>query len=125
MSQDAEEARLAEIRGGLAAHYEALERARLQRASRVAEFAGMVSGWHPTAVPWRTGKSIHRTIYACPPGSSYRDGEVVIGMMDTPELAEAAVFAHNRLLGETPALPIDGSAAGAEDRGPGGGQGQE
>jgi hypothetical protein len=29
-----------------------------------------------------------------PPGSSYRDGEVLIGMMDTPELARAVVDAH-------------------------------
>lgn len=48
-----------------------------------------------TEVPWRTGKSIGRTIYACPPGSSYRDGEIVIGMMDTPELAAHVVLVHN------------------------------
>lgn len=50
--------------------------------------------------PWRTGRSVGRTIYACPPGSSYRNGEVLIGMMDSPELATAAVEAHNFLLGE-------------------------
>lgn len=46
-------------------------------------------------VPWRVGKSVGRTIYACPPGSSYRDGEELIGMMDTPLLAEEAVASHN------------------------------
>lgn len=65
----------------------------------MAEFAGMMSGWHPTAVPWRTGQSVGRTIYACPPGSSYRQGEVLIGLMDTPELARAAVDAHNARIG--------------------------
>lgn len=49
--------------------------------------------------PWRTGRSVGRTIYACPPGSSYRVGEVLIGMMDSPELATAAVEAHNVVMG--------------------------
>jgi hypothetical protein len=57
-----------------------------------------VSDWHPATVPWRTGQSVGRTIYACPPGSSHRDGEVLIGIMDTPELAKAAVDAHNVLI---------------------------
>jgi len=48
-----------------------------------------------TEMPWRTGKSIGRTIYACPPGSDYRDGEIVIGMMDTPEIADEVVASHN------------------------------
>jgi hypothetical protein len=51
-------------------------------------------------VPWRTGRSVGRTIYACPPGSSYRNGEALIGIMDTPELADAAVTAHNAWLAE-------------------------
>jgi hypothetical protein len=46
-------------------------------------------------VPWRTGTSVHRTIYAMPPGSSHRVGEVLIGLMDTPELAREVVEAHN------------------------------
>jgi hypothetical protein len=45
--------------------------------------------------PWRTGTSVHRTIYGCPPGSTHRSGEVLIGMMDTPDLAREAVDAHN------------------------------
>jgi hypothetical protein len=52
-------------------------------------------------VPWRTGTSPGtdgRTIYACPPGSSHRHGEVLIGMLDTRELAQEAVRAHNASL---------------------------
>lgn len=45
--------------------------------------------------PWRTGTSVGRTIYGCPPGASHRNGEVLIGLMDTPELAREAVAAHN------------------------------
>lgn len=48
--------------------------------------------------PWRTGTSVHRTIYGCPPGSTHRNGEVLIGMMDTPDLAREAVDAHNARL---------------------------
>lgn len=48
--------------------------------------------------PWRVGQSVGRTLYACPPGSSYRDGEVLIGLMDSPELAQEAVTAHNQRL---------------------------
>lgn len=50
--------------------------------------------------PWRTGRSVGRTIYACPPGSTYRDGETLIGLMDTPELARAAVVAHNLFISD-------------------------
>jgi hypothetical protein len=53
--------------------------------------------------PWRSGKSIGRTIYCCPPGSSYRNGEILIGMMDTPELAQAVVDAHNASIREAKA----------------------
>jgi hypothetical protein len=45
--------------------------------------------------PWRTGTSVGRTLYACPPGSSHRNGEILIGMMDTADLAREAVDAHN------------------------------
>ena len=50
---------------------------------------------------WRTGKSVGRTIYACPPGSTYRNGEILIGMMDSPEIAQDAVDAHNALIDGT------------------------
>jgi hypothetical protein len=49
--------------------------------------------------PWRTGTQVGRTIYACPPGSSYRNGEVLIGMMDSSEIAAEAVAQHNNALG--------------------------
>lgn len=53
-------------------------------------------------VPWRVGTSVHRTIYACPPGSSYRVGEVLIGLMDTAELAREVVEAHNHHIAADP-----------------------
>ncbi len=47
---------------------------------------------------WRTGRRVGRTMYAqaglCP-----SDDDVLIGTMDTPELAEAACRAHNAELG--------------------------
>jgi hypothetical protein len=49
--------------------------------------------------PWRTGGSVGRTIYAVFGDGGHehaRDDEAtVIGMMDTAQLAEAAVVAHN------------------------------
>lgn len=47
------------------------------------------------AWPWRVGRKVGRTIYATPPGDE--DG-VLIGMMDTPDLAREAVDAHNERL---------------------------
>lgn len=44
---------------------------------------------------WRTGRKVGRTIYVCDDGIA-DDSDPIIGMMDTPELAEAAVSAHNR-----------------------------
>ncbi|MGH9023887.1 MAG: hypothetical protein ACRDV9_12440 [Acidimicrobiia bacterium] len=49
-------------------------------------------------MPWRTGRNVGRTIYVCPPDSRYREGEVLIGMMDTPELAEWVVMCHKAQL---------------------------
>lgn len=49
------------------------------------------------AIPWRVGRKVGRTIYA-----DYGDEvQVLIGMMDTPELAEVAVRAHNAELTRT------------------------
>jgi hypothetical protein len=58
-----------------------------------------------TAVPWRTGRSLGRTVYARTGGDWKAD--TVIGMLDTRELAEAACAAHNadlvrRAAGEAP-----------------------
>lgn len=52
--------------------------------------------------PWRTGTQVGRTLYAMPPGSSYRHGEVLIGLMDTAELAREVVEAHNERLSAAP-----------------------
>lgn len=54
--------------------------------------------------PWRTGRKVGRTIYAHPPGAE--DGDVtydgfLIGVFDTPALADAAVRAHNMTIGRT------------------------
>lgn len=71
---------------------------------RLSEADGRLPGMHPDCTRneevfcwfWRTGRSIGRTIYACPPGAQYRDGsEVLLGMMDTPELAAVVVATHN------------------------------
>jgi hypothetical protein len=51
--------------------------------------------------PWRAGGSVGRTLYAIvsqsgPPMAHARDEEtVLIGMMDTAQLAEAVVITHN------------------------------
>lgn len=49
--------------------------------------------------PWRTGRKVGRTIYARV-GPLAGDRDVLIGMMDTPELAREVVNAHNRILAE-------------------------
>lgn len=53
---------------------------------------GVAARW-----PWRVGRKVGRTIYAHPP--DHADGGVLIGMMDTRELAEVVVHAHNRTIG--------------------------
>lgn len=50
---------------------------------------------------WRTGHKVGRTIYARCGGSS-RDDDLLIGLMDTSELAKAVVDAHNIVLGSLP-----------------------
>ena len=47
-------------------------------------------------VPWRVGRSVGRTIYAVVDPDA--DKQVLIGMMDTRELAADAVESHNFLL---------------------------
>lgn len=42
---------------------------------------------------WRTGRKVGRTIYACVGDSTRND--VLIGMMDTPALANCTVDVHN------------------------------
>lgn len=48
-------------------------------------------------LPWRTGRSLGRTVYARTGGDDWK-ADTVIGKFDTPELAEAACAAHNALL---------------------------
>lgn len=43
---------------------------------------------------WRPGRRVGRTIYA-QPGPEPADTDPLIGVMDTPELAQAAVDGHN------------------------------
>lgn len=44
--------------------------------------------------PWRVGRKVGRTIYAMV-GPEASDDDVLIGMLDTRELARAAVEQHN------------------------------
>lgn len=46
--------------------------------------------------PWRTGRKVGRTIYVVV-GAQPSDDDVLIGLMDTPGLAQATVIAHNLL----------------------------
>lgn len=46
---------------------------------------------------WRTGRKIHRNIYAMPLGKP-SDDDIDIGRMDTDVLAYEAVDSHNALL---------------------------
>jgi hypothetical protein len=50
---------------------------------------------------WRVGRKVGRTIYA-QILSEPSDGDVLIGVMDTRELAVLAVQSHNRYLQEQP-----------------------
>jgi hypothetical protein len=49
---------------------------------------------------WRVGRSLGRTIYIQDGDDASKD-DLLIGMMDTPELAELVVAAVNRYLGQT------------------------
>jgi hypothetical protein len=50
--------------------------------------------------PWRVGRKVGRTIYAMrdPAGLVATEGDDLIGMMDTRELAMRVVAAHNHRL---------------------------
>lgn len=64
---------------------------------------------HPVQLPWRTGgrrgRTIHVQLRADP-----SDADPFAGLMDTPELAAEAVFAHNAVLSVRP--PANGSPWG-------------
>lgn len=60
-----------------------------------------------TRVAWRTGTKVHRTIYALGDGRPWsvddcddttKMSDVLVGLMDTPELASEVVAAHNARL---------------------------
>ncbi len=46
------------------------------------------------SLPWRCGRHLGRTVYAMA-GAEASDADVLVGIMDTPELAAEAVTAHN------------------------------
>lgn len=46
---------------------------------------------------WRVGRKVGRTVYAMVDNRP-SDDDVLIGLMDTAELARAAVLAHNTVL---------------------------
>ena len=48
--------------------------------------------------PWRTGRKVGRTVYV-QLGDIPHDDDLLIGMMDTPKLANEAVGAHNVVSG--------------------------
>lgn len=52
-----------------------------------------------TDLPWRVGRKVGRTIYMVV-GPEPSDDDVLIGVMDSPEIAGEAVCAHNRLLAD-------------------------
>lgn len=54
-------------------------------------------------VPWRTGRKVGRTVYA-QAGIDPGNDDELIGVMDSRELAEAVVRAHNRAIGLDPLL---------------------
>jgi hypothetical protein len=49
---------------------------------------------------WRTGRKVGRTVYV-QWGNEPSDADTLIGMMDSVEIAEEAVSAHNERLGES------------------------
>lgn len=51
---------------------------------------------------WRTGRKVGRTIYR-QNGVDPADGDTLIGLMDTPELAQLVVDAVNHSEGAVPA----------------------
>lgn len=56
---------------------------------------GMMAGNDPENYYWRVGRKVRRTIYAMHDHFTAHEDDVLIGMMDTPALAKAAVDAHN------------------------------
>jgi len=57
------------------------------------------------SLPWRTGRSVGRTIYAQGGDSASRE-DALVGVMDTPELAAEACAGHNARLSPNPAVGL-------------------
>jgi hypothetical protein len=51
----------------------------------------------PTALPWRTGRTLGRTMYARTGGDDYK-ADTEFGMLDTREIAARACADHNAML---------------------------
>lgn len=72
----------------------------LARIKRHVQVAGVLatgqgaSSLTPSEAKWRVGRKVGRTLYAMLYDED-SDSDVLIGMMDTPQLAEEAVRAHN------------------------------
>jgi hypothetical protein len=71
---------------------------------------------------WRVGRKLGRTIYAVLGEGEREDGtegncDVLLGMMETRELAERIVSEHNAVLGMDSYLEDRTEEAGWQDRG--------
>lgn len=66
---------------------------------------------------WRVGRKVGRTIYA-QAGDEPSDDDVLIGVMDTPDLAAIAVLHHNAVVAASRTniyvTPVPGVPAGAD-----------
>ena len=54
-----------------------------------------MAGFDPRQSEWRAGRKLGRTIYAQTPGGA----DVLVGMVESRELAEHIVAAHNQFIG--------------------------
>ena len=53
----------------------------------------------PTKLPWRIGRSVSRTLYAAI-GDDASKADVLLGLVDTRQLAEHIVAVHNAWITE-------------------------
>lgn len=68
-----------------------------------------ILGGERVPVTWRTGRHVGRTVYA-QAGPEPSDADLLIGVMDTPELAAEACEGRNRLAARTALLAkLDGA----------------
>ena len=62
------------------------------------------------SLPWRTGNHNGRTIYTQAGAEASRAVDVLIGVMDSPELAAEACAGHNARLSPNPAEALANAA---------------